>query len=380
MPSPRALFASTEVPGKGGSSTASYDLFHRVQARGYDVHYIELLTDDVAVWAERTLGDAGLNPAQLPNVYSLPVPMVREQKSQALSEFIGTLRPDVMAGFGFSAAQRLKLAAPEIQAVYVTGTCRQAQDYVTAGLARDAIELRRHLAEGLLIPRPVHVGEIRAVNACDLVITHSQLTSDMIGAFFPGDRGKIWPEVISFGDWIRDRASQASHFALPFEKRDIDLLFIASNWSRTEKNYSFVEQLAAQLGDIRIHLIGDVPYPIRNVTHHGFIGVRDRVFELMGRSRCVACPSLIDAAPGILFEAVALGANVVATPNCGNADLCHADLLVPVLAADAFAAGVRRASVRPYPIAPAQRTWQALDRLMAILGVLARPIGGQKAA
>ena len=62
----------------------------------------------------------------------------------------------------------------------------------------------------------------------------------------------------------------------------------------------------------------------------------------------MVCPSLIDAAPGVLFEAAALGANPVASHNCGNADVCHADLLVQEYSAQEFAQCVRRALVRKY--------------------------------
>jgi len=55
---------------------------------------------------------------------------------------------------------------------------------------------------------------------------------------------------------------------------------------------------------------------------------REAMLSLMGNARTVVCPSRIDAAPGILFEASALGCNVVASRNCGNWELCHPELLV----------------------------------------------------
>ena len=57
----------------------------------------------------------------------------------------------------------------------------------------------------------------------------------------------------------------------------------------------------------------------------------------MGNAKTVASPSAFDPAPGILFEASAMGCNVVASKNCGNWQLCH-----PQLLADPFDVGTFR--------------------------------------
>jgi glycosyltransferase involved in cell wall biosynthesis len=381
-PSPtRLLFASSEVAGSGGSATAAYDLFRVALWRGYDAQFVVLLDDGDAAWSERVFGRQPANPAGLPNVHVVPVPASHRPPNPSLEQFIAGLRPDVMAGFGHIASRRLKEAAPHLPTAFITGSCRQAQDYVTSGMVSDAMELRRRLDDRTLIPRPVHPGEVTAVDRCDLVITHSPQTFEMMSTFFPGHAGKIWPGIVSFADWIGERARAALPLARPFDERDVDLLFVASNWNRREKNYALVDQLSRRLaGGAAIHVVGDVPYRLPGVTHHGFVGDRDQVFTLIGRSRCVACPSLIDAAPGILYEAIVLGANVVATPNCGNVHVCHPEVLAPSVEVRAFVECVGRAMKRSYIGPPAQPTWRTFDDLMAVLGALARPIGGVRAA
>ena len=85
-----------------------------------------------------------------------------------------------------------------------------------------------------------------------------------------------------------------------------------------------------------------------SVTHHEFLADRGALFELLGRARCVVCPSHIDAAPGVLFEASAMGCNVVASRNCGNWELCHSDLLADPVRLDRFAECSRRALRKKY--------------------------------
>ena len=95
----------------------------------------------------------------------------------------------------------------------------------------------------------------------------------------------------------------------------------------------------------------------------------------MGRARAVACPSLIDAAPGILFEASAMGCNVVASRNCGNWEICHPDLLADPCTSDAFAACLTRARATKH----ADHLDRFLERrsyreLVKILTALSQPL------
>ena len=64
--------------------------------------------------------------------------------------------------------------------------------------------------------------------------------------FFPSFEGKIYPRVVWFAEWIYRNASEYSYLASPFHQRDIDILFIASNWRRPEKNYPWVKTVAAR--------------------------------------------------------------------------------------------------------------------------------------
>src|SRR5206468_1730768 len=106
-------------------------------------------------------------------------------------------------------------------------------------------------------------------------------------------------------------------------------------------------------------------------VHHGFIADRAILFELMGRARTVVSASAIDAAPGVLFEASALGCNVVASPNCGNAHLCHPDLLVERADAPSFIRAIRASLQRKYPDnAAAFRGANPTQRLLDLVQVV----------
>ena len=371
---PSLLLGSTEVPSVGGSSTASYELFRRMRQDGYDVHYANLVAHDrVALYEAQSTGELG-NPGALSNVQTCRLYGRFHDPHPELEELIASANPDVVVGFGFPAVELLTASAPARRTVLVTGTCRQAQDYVTSGRAPDAVSLGRALANGSLRPRIINHAERRAVEACDLMVTHSAMTRDFMAKFFPASVGKTYRSVISFAEWITGGVAPWRAHARDFEDRDVDLLFIASDWARPEKNYPLLAAIARRMRGSQVHVVGHVPHRLPSVTHHGFIGLRDTLFELMGRSRCVACPSRMDAAPGILFEASAMGCNVVASKNCGNWELCSPDLLADPFDDVAFVACIRRALTQPQPDhieSFLQR--HSYDEWLALLAAFAQP-------
>jgi hypothetical protein len=378
MTAPRVLLASTDPPGVGGSGTASLDLFRRMRADGWDVHYVHVVDDVDAAFHqmdfEGSLGDAD----GLLNLHCCCVPGLSARHQPVLASLVAETAPSVLVGFGFLATGLLKASAPHRRVIFVTGTCRQAQDFVTSGRASDAVALGHGLATGAITPRIINRAERLAVDRCDLVVTHSEQTKAMFERFFAESIGKVYPSALSFAEWIAGGAEPWKHLARAFAERDIDALFIASDWGRVEKNYALVSRLGRRLGGLRVHVVGDVPHPLRWAVHHGFLRDRGTLFELMGRARSIVCPSLIDAAPGILFEGSVMGCNLVASKNCGNWDVCHPDLLVEPFDEGHMSERIHLAAARKYDDRLDHFTTQGAYReLTAIIRAITQPFQAQ---
>jgi glycosyltransferase involved in cell wall biosynthesis len=342
------VFAVSEVPTVGGSSTASYDLFRRLARDHVDVHYVNLIDQDDAAYCRFVVGENAGNPARLANVRCCWLNGHFRAPHPELTALLTELAADIAIAFGFLATVLVKTALPALPTMFVTGSCRNAQDHVTSGRVPDARSLALGLETGSIVPRLLNSAERAAVELCDLVLTHSGFTQDLMQRFFPAFIGKIHPQVCSFAEWISEGAAAWHALRRPFADRDIDVLFVASEWTRPEKNYALVGRIAKRLAGARVHLAGDVPQAVGGVTHHGFLPGRAALFELYGRARVVACPSLIDAAPGTLYEAAAMGCNVVASKNCGNWSVCHPDLLAEPFGVDGFVTAIGRAIERKY--------------------------------
>jgi glycosyltransferase involved in cell wall biosynthesis len=114
------------------------------------------------------------------------------------------------------------------------------------------------------------------------------------------------------------------------------VLFIAGSWTRPEKNYALVSKLVSSLKGLNIHIVGEAESRADHAIHHGLIVKREDLFSLLGRTKALVCPSLFDAAPGILFEGSAMDCNLVASKNCGNWKICNERLLVDPFTPEEF--------------------------------------------
>jgi glycosyltransferase involved in cell wall biosynthesis len=210
----------------------------------------------------------------------------------------------------------------------------------------DFAAFTRLVERGVTFTPPRGDRERVVVESSDLILPHSPHVRFAFEQFFPGHMGKVYANDLSIADLCYREAEAFSALARPFAQRDIDVLFVASDWERPEKNYPLVQKLAASCRNLRLHLVGAAPTDGLPLHRHGVIADRRALYALLGRSRALVCPSHFDAAPGVLFEASAMGCNVVASPNCGNWQLVPEPLLARSPAA--FDACIRRAAAAPY--------------------------------
>ena len=336
----RIVFGCFEVPGWGGLTTATYRLFQTMLSDGLDVHYVNLILDEELPRFQSILGTGCENPRGLPNVHSCIVRGALHEPHPEIAALLEGLSPDRVVGVGDISSLLMKKADPERELVFLTAGCMQVN--------RDIPFTEQLAALNGSAPPPTDWKEREAMGISDLVLTHSPFIRDLYRRFYPDQQGKIHPEVFWFAEWICEDAAEYSYAALPFEERDIDALFVASSWLRKEKNPALLAEIASRLDGLSIHIVGEFDEAIPSAAHHGFVGTREELFRLMGRSKTVVSPSLFDAAPGILFEGSVMGSNVVASKNCGNWELCNEQLLINDYGADAFAEAIVRASTTKF--------------------------------
>ena len=346
----RVLLASYEVPGLGGASTSTYALYQKMRRDGLDAHLVNLVDGFDVPYVQYVLGADYGNPKWLPSVQNCVLTEPRHRRHEALARLVDDVSPDVILARGDIAAALLKLAAPSARVIYAAAGCQQVGIQMAQGWVDSALAILDGRPRTARAPALISGRESEAVASADLILAGSDLLKALLDHFLPYWHAcKLFPDAIWSAEWIHEAAAAEGVVAAPFPERSIDLLFVASSWSRVEKNLPMVRRTAARLPGLRIAIVGECDRPVPGATSYGFVADTGRVLALMADSKVLVCPSAFDASPGILFEASSMGCNVVASRNCGNWMLCHEELLVDPFTEDGFVEAARRALRRKYP-------------------------------
>jgi len=324
----KILIGCYEVPGYGGANTASYKLFQLLQDTGLEIFYVNLISEYDNDYFKLLYGKRMGNPKELKNVFNCVLKNPVYRSHEGLSELIEKIDPDIMIGVGVPSSYLIKLSSPRKPLIFMTSGCSQAKQYISDGRSSDALSILDKLSKSVFRPEIIHQLEKKVVEKADLILTHSYLIKELMEHFYPGHVSKIYQDIIWFAEWIYKDAIDYIELAKPYNSREIELLFIASAWNRPEKNYPLLKNILRKLGDMNVHVVGEVDEKCKNVNYHGLIVEREKLFELLGNSKTLVSPSSFDPAPGILYEASAFGCNIVASKNCGNWQICNDNLLV----------------------------------------------------
>jgi len=343
----KILIACYEVPGYGGANTVRYLQFERMQKNGLNVSFVNLIGEQDHEFLRAQYGDKMGNPRTLPNVFNCVLQRKLFGPQPALDELVNQLSPDVILGGGYIAAFLLKQSAPATRLVYRTSGCLKMKQLLQRKLVKNYQSMERLIQCGIQVPYPGGGQEKQAVYGSDLIIVNSPIVRMLYSYFYPSQIGKLYTDVLWEADFIYHDIANFSPLIKPFSERDIDVLFVASDWNRPEKNFEMVKKIISECRDLNIHVAGKLEEQHGHAIYHGLVIDNQELFSLFGRAKSVVCPSLFDAAPGILFEASGMGCNVVASRNCGNWQLCHSDLLVDPYTGKGFAEKIRLSLTGP---------------------------------
>ncbi len=345
----RVLVSAFEIPGFGGASTVAYALFAKMQRDGLDVCYANLVQPDDIPFYRRLFGERYANPDGLADVHEASLPGELFGTQGAVPALMESLRPDIVLSVGTIATVVIGSASPEIPLVHYVGGWPQTSE----------VSKHRPILDGAALPdRPLRSArrptiyrreEADSFAVSDLCIACTPLVKALYERVLsPSLASRFFREPLTTAEWIADSVADTDAPSLPFSARPIDLLFVASSWTRWEKNFAAVHRIARALPHLRVHVVGECARPVAGAVHHGLVHDRRRLFELTGSAKALVVPSLLDANPGVLFEAALMGANVVASKGCGNWMLCNETLHVE-RPDDALIGACARATERQVP-------------------------------
>lgn len=344
----KILIACFEVPGWGGASTACYRLFEMLQKDGLDVSLVNIIGEHDVGYFEYYFGGKMGNPRGLNQVFNCRLVGNNYRYHESLHQLIESISPDLLVAVGWIAAYIIRQADARRKLIYMTTGCGYMKKHINQKKGNDFLSFKRdQLRNGRNFSGASKL-EKEAFALADLVVAHSSMNLRLHQALYASSAGKIYSNVVWFSEWIYQDALAFQHLRQPFEEREIDVLLIANDWSRPEKNLPLTRGITRKLRDLNIHMVGELSEKVPGVRHRAFIPNREAMFRLMGNAKVVVSTSAFDAAPGILFEASAMHCNVVASRNCGNWQLCNSELLVDPVSVQGFNSKVRLASTRKF--------------------------------
>jgi glycosyltransferase involved in cell wall biosynthesis len=316
---------------------------------GLDARYLSLIEACDVPYLRYYFGEEFSNPERLEGVSQVVIQGPLFGSHHRIAASLVELRPDVILARGYIAALLLGRAKGEIPVVYSVAGWPESSESSRYRRRVDVARLADCPPTGPRRPLPLNERELEAFDRCDLAIACSPLAERLAERLLPPSlSARFFPDALWAAEWTVDAVRGIEALRKPHAERTIDLLFVASSWHRWEKNLPLVRRIVDQLSGLRMHVVGESP-AIAETVHHGMIGDRRQLMEMLGNAKAIVVPSLVDGAPGVLFEAAAMGANVVASKHCGNWQICNDALLVEPFSEAGFVNACRRAAAEHYP-------------------------------
>ena len=221
---------------------------------------------------------------------------------------------------------------------------------IDAGAVRDFLGFRAAVERGVVYPHTDDDPELDAFAVCDLAVPPSALARLHVPSTSTAPtparctRVRIAPAALAEREAERfaalRRPFDAARHRRALRRRTLGRsparnLRLAASALRGAADRATCTSSASAVASLPAHT-------------HGVVPRRRAATSCSGRSKVAVFPGLADAAPGGMFEASAMGCNVVASPDCGFWELCHDDLRVPTPSAAAFLDRIELARARPF--------------------------------
>ena len=318
----RVIFARDSFPYLGGSSTILYLLFQTLQKRLPNAECWNIVTPRMSEMGKTHFGPHWPNPKGLNNVRTFVV-----DGRRGVATVRRALRETPVAAIiskSRGTTAFLKRLGPTIPVWHLTSTCSIVKNAVAADRVPSMESVIRQLRTNDL-PKQTCVEERQAVRLADRILFHTKNMRFWYYTFYPEYREKMAEEIF----WDFPLLKRQFHHLnrTPWGKRPIDLLFVASDWKRAEKNFPLLKKLCYAFQQKNVMVIGFVPERLPNGVITFETMSQEDVLQAMVQAKVVVCPSRYDEAPNVLFEAAIAGCNLVCSKNCGNYQLADPDLV-----------------------------------------------------
>lgn len=337
----RILYICTQRPGVGGAATETYEAIKRLRGIGCRVVGLFVVTSR----AETKECD----PDGIGNIHAIVWRQERPPQFD-VRDF------DIIVGKNYESpvVGRYYQGIPNV--------------FLTSGI--DYVSKLHCGAAECPEPPPADGVDLAAWEAADYVLVHSTIDWRIYDLFWPEPLlRKRYGEIVYTPNIAVRPIDPAT--VKPYQGRQFDLAFSASNWDRHMKNGPLMRRLCEHYKRDRRILVCGRNEKLHGVTAPGLVPHAAQI-DMLKDARIVVIPSLYDPSPNLYAEAALCGCNIVTNPNVGNCEGHPAGLRAGDLSFEAFVAAIDRAlalrAQEHYRTpTPEWATWQLADRLQQII-------------
>ena len=154
----------------------------------------------------------------------------------------------------------------------------------------------------------------------DQIYVNSILTQSIVKEYIKKDSTLFYFSAIPLKKNIID-----------WNKKEMDIIFIASSLERQIKNYELFEKIIGGLQNnkLKICIVGENKTKMipQNVIYIGEV-TQEQAIELISKSKMVINTSFFDSCPTTLFEAIVSGTKYICSKNVGGSELLPKEYIV----------------------------------------------------
>lgn len=339
----RMLVCATQYPGYGGSATNAYNICRYLRDFG------QVPTACLFLEALDFASPDKYDPENIGGVFRCPrwskitrfdkakFPLVHTQFRRDAKRFRDSIRkflggePTLIICKNYVSPNEITTLYPKVPKVYfVSGSKHLTLLNHTFADVKDAHTVAELAA---MVPE-----EVKANQASDWILPNSVLSRDVFSHIYPEVKPRMVPVIdtslCSMALEEKSRQSKASPVKA-WSQRKYDLIYVVSSCQRGIKGPDMAVRIFGhpRLRHLKKLVVGDYSDQV-------FASVQDNLEckptlpnsqvlkDVMAHAKVIAMPSLFDASPNTVREAVACGVRPVISPNIGNSECYHADYVV----------------------------------------------------
>ncbi len=305
----KILISSTQYTGYGGAATNAYAIVKYLRNEGYNVAGLFLHTST----------NVNYNPDNIEGIFISTYNRPYEGLS-VRDNIIDYLKgpPSICFGKNYIAPIVLKSLFPNSYITYLVSGINH--------LNSTNIPAVKFLSDPSIMGKVSIPDEIECIEKSNLIVLNSLLCKNIFEKLYPYSTSKIYPSIIDTTQYLNmDMTNQDKLENNNNIIKEYDIMVCCSRLDRIVKNNGFLIDV---LNDNRLNytkkcIIGQKYDNFENIPNSVCLGLlkQDETNKFMKKCKLLLFPSLFDANPNTVREALKLGCIPIITPNIGFSEL-----------------------------------------------------------